>query len=278
MIGMSTTDYNKIVNDIGMSDAASAATGSAFLSVAAGRISFVLNTKGPALSIDTACSSGLVALHTATQTLVINSGQVRECFVAGVNLVLHWSTSAMFTSAGMLANDGRCKALDSRADGYVRSEACVVLFIGSSHSDGDSQTLFGWSAALVGSSAINQDGRSSSLTAPSGPSQKLAIQAALANIQCKHHTHSSICSLQMHGTGTALGDPIEVGAICAFMKSDLKCSLLILGATKTSIAHTEPSAGLVSVSVAVTEQICKSSNNGLPQTAESNFEPTFSPT
>jgi acyl transferase domain-containing protein/acyl carrier protein len=264
VIGMSTTDYNKIVNDIGMSDAASAATGSAFLSVAAGRISFVLNTKGPALSIDTACSSGLVALHTATQTLVINSGQVRECFVAGVNLVLHWSTSAMFTSAGMLANDGRCKALDSRADGYVRSEACVVLFIGSSHSDGDSQTLFGWSAALVGSSAINQDGRSSSLTAPSGPSQKLAIQAALANIQCKHHTHSSICSLQMHGTGTALGDPIEVGAICAFMKSDLKCSLLILGATKTSIAHTEPSAGLVSVSVAVTEQICKSSNNGLP--------------
>ena len=94
VIGMSTTDYNKIVNDIGMSDAASAATGSAFLSVAAGRISFVLNTKGPALSIDTACSSGLVALHTATQTLVINSGQVRECFVAGVNLVLHWSTSA----------------------------------------------------------------------------------------------------------------------------------------------------------------------------------------
>ena len=131
MIGMSTTDHHKLANDVGTEAAATAATGSAFLSVAAGRISFVLNTNGPALSIDTACSSGLVALHmVATQSLLMDSGHMNRCIVGGVNLVLHWSTSVMFASAGMLANDGRCKALDSRADGMAAARHALFFLLG----------------------------------------------------------------------------------------------------------------------------------------------------
>lgn len=263
MIGMSTTDYYKLANDVGTKAAATTATGSAFLSVAAGRISFVLNTNGPALSIDTACSSGLVALHMATQSLLMESGHMSRCIVGGVNLVLHWSTSAMFASAGMLANDGRCKALDSRADGYGRSEACVVLFVGSLFGVKKSQNSDGGSVAIVAGSSINQDGRSSSLTAPSGPSQKLSIQLALADLQYKHHICFSISTLQTHGTGTPLGDPIEIGAICTLIERDLTCAVLILGATKTSFAHSESSAGLVSVVIAVMEQIRQDLHDGL---------------
>ena len=120
------------------------------------------------MSVDTACSSSLVTTHFVCGALL--AGGCARGLSAGVNLPMNWETSFMFVSAGMTAPDGRCKTLGAAADGYVRSEACVaVLFRLCRERDGGS--LQGASAVLLGT-AVNQDGRSSSLTAPHGPSQQ----------------------------------------------------------------------------------------------------------
>ena len=153
------------------------------------------------VSIDTACSSSLVGSHVALNSIV--SGESKSVSTCGVNVTLSPLTTELFTRAGMLAHDGRCKALDSRADGYVRGEACVAVelrLVNMSTKSGH--------GAICGS-AVNQDGRSSSLTAPNGPSQQRAIRAAL---QMAGLNGAIVAGLELHGTGTPLGDPIEVGA------------------------------------------------------------------
>ena len=115
----------------------------------------------------------------------------------------------------MLALDGRCKSLDAAADGYVRAEACVAFLLAALDSSTSSTPLLCASAILICGSAVNQDGRSSSLTAPNGPSQQAAIRAAL---QSAGMEASSVGLLEIHGTGTALGDPIEVGAAVAVLQ------------------------------------------------------------
>ena len=191
--------------------AAATAAGSSFvgtgraLSAAAGRLSFVFGLKGASVAVDTACSSSLVALHFVWGAL--GTGDPRGSgasagLACGVNLPMNWETSAMFAAAGMMASDGRCKTLDAGANGYVRSEACVVVRV-------EAATAFsrGSVLAAVGAVAINQDGRSSSLTAPHGPSQQTVIAAAATAAGLPA---SDLAAVEMHGTGTALGDPIEV--------------------------------------------------------------------
>lgn len=133
---------------------------------------------------------------------------------AGVNLTIRAETTAVLAKAGMLAVDGRCKALDGAADGYMRGEACVVHLLETCIEVGDAR-LQPAAAAIVHGTAVNQDGRSSSLTAPNGPSQQAAVRAAL---QVGGISAPDICALEMHGTGTALGDPIEVGAALAVLQ------------------------------------------------------------
>ena len=124
---------------------------------------------------------------------------------------LNWLCAA--PSAGMLAPDGRCKSLDAAADGYVRAEDCIAFLLTSGPTE-DSAAGPAEAAVVVCGSSVNQDGRSSSLTAPNGPAQQAAIRAALRAAAMQA---SSVVALEMHGTGTALGDPIEVGAAVAVL-------------------------------------------------------------
>jgi len=236
-VGISGNEYAR------MSDSVSAytATGGA-LSVACGRMSYTFGMQGICLSVDTACSSSLVGSHIAINSIL--SGESDSVTACGVNVTLNAVTTEMFSKAGMLAKDGRCKTLDSRADGYVRGEACVVLEI---------RTLSGHagiafhSGSLV-ASAVNQDGRSSSLTAPNGPSQQRAIRSAL---RAASMDPGSLDGLEMHGTGTGLGDPIEVGAAHAVLVEPSRLVPLTLSAMKSCMGHTEPAAGAVGMLHAV---------------------------
>lgn len=162
-----------------------AATGGSF-SVAAGRLSFSFGFKGPAVSIDTACSSALVAIHYG----FLGLARAPTSLAAGVNMMLSATTTAAAQAAGMLSQDGRCKTLDALADGYVRAEACTAIVMEAML--GDSHTVY------LQATYTNQDGRSSSLTTPNGPSQQSAIRGALAagGLQGRN-----VDMLEMHGTG-----------------------------------------------------------------------------
>jgi len=203
-VGISSMDYQKLAARYTAGVTVYSATGVS-LSVAAGRLSYSFGLRGPALSIDTACSSSLVAAHTASLTL--RAGSIRSAAAAGTNLTLSPDTPAMFTRAGMLSPEGRCKTLDAAADGYVRAEAVGVMVLealSKCHWRLEDQ----WSKApgCAGRICCNQDGRSSSLTAPNGPAQQAVMRAALVDGQLEP---DSIAGLSLHGTGTPLGGSTE---------------------------------------------------------------------
>jgi acyl transferase domain-containing protein len=173
---------------------------------------------------------------------------------AGVKLILTPDTSAMFNRAGMLCADGRCKTLDAAADGYVRGEAVVALVLqqGPLAAVGSGADAAASSLCFLVGTAVNQDGRSSTLTAPNGPAQQVAVRQALSS---GHMTAAALAMVQLHGTGTPLGDPIEVGALAAVLAAARAPSAVgrqvALAAGKTSVGHTEPAAGVVGVAHAV---------------------------
>jgi acyl transferase domain-containing protein/short-subunit dehydrogenase/acyl carrier protein len=232
-IGIQQMEYNGLSAPHLQSLGPFSATAGSF-SVAAGRLSFIYGLKGPAVSMDTACSSAMVATHTAAGYLRSGVTTATTALAGGVNLLLSESTTGVTQAAGMLTSDGRCKALDARADGYVRAEACIMLVLSK---PGGSENI---ADALLRATAVNQDGRSSSLTAPNGPAQQNVIRNALLTA---HLSADSIETLQMHGTGTALGDPIEVGAALAVLPG--AGGALWLAAAKSRVGHAEPVAGLV---------------------------------
>lgn len=169
---------------------------------------------------------------------------------AGVKLILTPHTSAMFNRAGMLCASGRCKTLDTAADGYVRGEALVSLVLQQLQpavAAGGTGSAPAWLCYLAGT-AVNQDGRSSILTAPNGPAQQAAVRAALASGGL---AAAAVGAVQLHGTGTPLGDPIEVGALAAVLPSKRSRPAaaasrpVVLAAGKSSLGHTEPAAGAV---------------------------------
>jgi acyl transferase domain-containing protein len=187
------------------------ATGNAS-SIAAGRLAYFLDWQGPVLSIDTACSSSLVSVHVARKSLLARDCEI--ALVAGVNLLLDAKTFEAYQQAGMLSPDGLCKTFDASANGYVRSEGCAAVILkrlADAEADGD-RIL-----ALISGSAINHDGSGSGLTAPNQLAQTAVIQAALAEAGV---APSSIEYLEAHGTGTALGDPIEVLAAAQALGTD----------------------------------------------------------
>ncbi len=241
-VGISNSDYisnaiTSLQEDIANRIDAYFGTGNAF-STASGRLSYFLRLTGPNMAVDTACSSSLVALHLACQSL-----RTRECHLAiaaGVNMVLSPGTNIAFSRARMLAPDGHCKTFDAAADGYVRGEGCGVLILKrltEARADGDHIL------ALIHSSAINQDGPSSGLTVPSGPSQAAVIRQALANAGL---TPQQISYVEAHGTGTFLGDPIEAGALSDVFGVE-RSEPLFIGSVKTNIGHLESAAGMASV-------------------------------
>lgn len=214
------------------------------ISVASGRLSYVLGLQGPSISIDTACSSSLVAVHLACQSLL--SGECRMALAGGVNLILLPELTVAFSKFQMMAPDGRCKAFDARADGFVRGEGCgliVLKRLSDALTDGD-RIL-----AVIKGTAANQDGASSGLTAPNGPSQEAVIREALAKAGVKP---AEVSYVETHGTGTSLGDPIEVQALGAVLSEGRqKEHPLMIGSVKTNIGHLEAAAGITGLIKAV---------------------------
>ncbi len=219
-LGISWTEYHRLSQVYGSSVASGpyAAQG-AVLSVAAGRISYHMGMQGPSLAVDTACSSSLVATTLAYNYLSDPSSTSQpptvtgvpivlpQALVGGINMMLLPSTTAMFERAGMLSASGRCKALDSAADGYVRAEAAAMMVLGSAKAGAAAAGAGSSPLALLCGASVNQDGRSSSLTAPNGPAQQALIRSVLSAAEL---APVALTALQMHGTGTPLGDPIEV--------------------------------------------------------------------
>lgn len=193
-VGISSMDYQKLASRYAGGISSYSATGIT-LSVAAGRLSYSFGLQGPALSIDTACSSSLVATHTAAMSM--SNGRCQCAGVAGANLMLWPDTSAMFKTAGMLADDGHCKVMDAAADGYVRAEAVAVMVLEGVEGCDPQHAL-----AIISATAVNQDGRSSSLTAPNGPAQQAVIQSALTHAGL---SPDMMTAISIHGTGTGLG-------------------------------------------------------------------------
>ena len=216
-------------------------------SIASGRLSYVLGLQGPSISVDTACSSSLVAVHLACQGL--RNGECRLALAGGVNVILSPEIFSALSRARMLAADGKCKTFDAAADGFVRGEGCAVVVLKrleDALADGD-RIL-----ALIRGSAVNQDGPSSGLTAPNGPSQESVIRDALANAAV---SPQEVSYIEAHGTGTSLGDPIEVQALGAVFGPGRDASTpLLIGSLKTNIGHLEAAAGvcgLVKVALAL---------------------------
>lgn len=240
-IGICANDYNRVIwpeGDLTHTDAFSA-TGNA-LSVAAGRLSYTLGLKGPSLAVDTACSSSLVAVHLACQHL-----RHRECDLAltgGVHLLLTPETTIAFSKTRMLAPDGRCRTFDAAANGYVRGEGCGVIVLkrlSDAQADGDNIL------AVIRGSAVNHNGRSSSLIAPNGPAQQAVIRQALENGNVEP---TQVGYVEVQGTGTALGEPIEVEALGAvFGKNRPQDQPVVIGSVKTNIGHLEAASGVASL-------------------------------
>jgi len=238
-IGITGYDYFNLVSggDVERIDAY-LGTGNAHSS-ASGRLSYFFGFKGPSISLDTACSSALVAVHTACQS--IRAGECEMALAGGVNYLLRPEMSINFSKAHMLAPDGRCKAFDARADGYVRSEGCGIVVLkrlSDALAAGDPVL------AVIRGSAVNQDGRSGGLTVPNGPSQSTVIRRALTMAGV---APEQVSYVEAHGTGTSLGDPIEVEALHGVFGDRAGDNPLWVGSVKSNIGHLESAAGVASL-------------------------------
>ncbi|MEN1678305.1 MAG: SDR family NAD(P)-dependent oxidoreductase [Planctomycetota bacterium] len=211
-------------------------TGNA-LSIAANRLSYVFDLKGPSLAVDTACSSSSVAITLAAQAL--RRGECAAAIAAGVNAILTPETTLAFSSARMLSPTGECRPFDAAANGYVRGEGCGVVVLKRLS---DAQAAGDNVMAVLRAAAINQDGRTSGISAPNGESQKLCIRAALKQAGL---TTDDVSYIEAHGTGTPLGDPIELRALGdLFPEAANKRGPLHVASVKANIGHTETVSGI----------------------------------
>lgn len=205
------------------------------LCVGVNRISNYFDLYGPSMAIDTGCSSSLVAVHQACQSL--RTGEIDLALAGGVNVVLAPEPVVALSKAWMMAADGRCKAFDEAADGYVRGEGCgmvVLKRLRDAERDGD-RVL-----AVVRGSAVNQDGRGQGLTAPNPLAQTRVVTAALAAAGV---APGQLAYVEAHGSGTALGDPIEIEALTKAF-GDVSSGSCPIGSVKTNIGHLETAAGI----------------------------------
>ncbi len=199
------------------------------------RLSYQLDLRGTSLAIDTACSSSLVAVHLACQEL--RQGRSELSIVGGVNLILSDEVDAAHTMGLPLSPDGRCHTFDARANGYVRGEGCgVVVLKRLSDALADDDRIW----AVIAGSASNQDGRTNGVAAPNGLAQELVIRQAIADADV---TAKSIDFVESHGTGTALGDPVEMEALTR-VYGDERVSQCMVGAVKSNIGHLEAASGV----------------------------------
>ncbi len=235
-VGMCANEYSHLTTaDLARIDAWTS-TGSA-LSIAANRLSYLLDLRGPSMTTDTACSSSLVAVHQATRA--IEGGEIDQAVVGGVNLLLAPAITINFEMGGALAPDGRCKPFSSDADGIVRAEGCGVVVLKrlrDARRDGDHVL------AVIRGTGVNQDGRSNGMMAPN----PLAQEALLRDVYARAGVDpSAVDYVEAHGTGTLLGDPIEAGALAAVLGAGRDAERpLLLGSVKSNLGHLEGAAGV----------------------------------
>lgn len=218
-------------------------TGSA-VSSNAGRISYLMGLQGPSLALDTACSSSLVATHLATQSL--RSGESDLAIAGAANVIIDPEFTIYFSSLNSLSKDSRCKSFSNEANGFIRSEGAGILILkrlSDAQRDGDNIL------AIVKGTAVNQDGRSNGFTAPNVKAQERLLKKALSDAQLNPE---QIAFIEAHGTGTKIGDPIEMEAIAeTFASSKTKNQPLYVGSVKTNIGHSEGVAGVAGMMKAV---------------------------
>lgn len=237
-VAMSAVEYAEQL-DVSDAGAAYVATGNA-PSIAAGRLSYVLGLHGPSLAVDTACSSSLTALHIACQSL--RQGECEQALVGAVNVLLSPRSFVSLSRLKALSPDGRCKPFSALADGFGRAEGCAVVVLKRLS---DALRAGDRVLAVVRGSAVNNDGPSSGLTVPNGPAQQALLRTALARAGVKP---SEVDLVECHGTGTLLGDPIEVQALGAvFGEARSADQPLWLGAVKANLGHLEAAAGMAGV-------------------------------
>lgn len=234
-MGVMNQDYSQFTSDPALVDMyTGAGNGNSFVT---GRLSYLLGLQGPSITIDTSCSSSLVTVHLACQSL-----RNQECDLAlagGVNLILSPLTTVVECKANMLSPDDRCKTFDAKANGFVRGEGCGVIVLKRLSSAIANQDNI---LAIVRGSAVNHDGRSSGLTVPNPLAQETVILQALKTAKVKP---TEVSYIETHGTGTSLGDPIEVEALAAvFGKNRPESQPLTIGSVKTNIGHLEGAAGI----------------------------------
>lgn len=258
-VGVGGVDYSRIplqLDNYFEQITAYSGTGNA-LSIAANRISYTFDLRGPSIAIDTACSSSLVAAHLAIRSLRTN--ECDAAIVGGVNAILTPETTLAFSQAHMLSADGKCRPFDHQANGYVRGEGCGVVVLkrlSDALSAGDHVL------ATIRGSAVNQDGTTSGITAPRGTAQVDVIRRALRDARC---AAEDVSYVEAHGTATPLGDPIEMTALAEVFHDHHEPSTsngnptdhdrgdgalaqpCYIGSVKANIGHTETAAGMASL-------------------------------
>ena len=235
-VGISANDYGGL--QLPNLDAVDAYTNSgSTLSIASNRISYMLDLKGPSMSIDTACSSSAVAVWLACQS--IWAGQCGAALVGGVNAVITPHTTVGFSKAAMVSRSGQCFAFDARANGYVRGEGAGVVYLkplASALADGDRVY------AVIRGGAVNQDGHTSSMTVPSVDGQAAMLREAYRQAGV---AAGSAVYVEAHGTGTPVGDPIEATALGRVLREGRRAgSTCLIGSVKTNIGHLEAGSGI----------------------------------
>ena len=239
LVGLTVNDYQLLAADTDAMEGPYGVTGANF-SVASGRIAYALGVHGPAITFDTACSSGLLAIHMACRSL--NDGESDLALAGGANVVLDPRRFAGGSAAGMLSPTGKCHAFDAAADGFVSGDGCAVVMLKrlpDAHRDGD-RIL-----AVLRGTAANQDGRTETITTPSATAQTAVYQKALATAGVEPN---SVGMIEAHGPGTPVGDPIEYASLANVYGIDRPCAL---GSVKTNLGHTQSAAGAVGLVKAI---------------------------
>lgn len=236
-VGATGSDYATLGVQLGLLADRHAAFGVTALATLPNRISYFMDFRGPSWVVDTACSSSLVAVHHAVRSL--QRGECERALVAGVHVMCHPANAVAYYDAGMLSPDGRCFAFDARANGYVRSEGVVVMLLAPlalAQARGDHIH------AVIKGSAVSHGGKSWGLTVPSADAQASLVRDALADADL---APAALTYIETHGTGTQLGDPIEIGGLKAVFAESSQRHSCALGSSKSNVGHLEAAAGLV---------------------------------
>ena len=253
-VGLMNPDYLALQSDRYTSMGPFSSTGLSFC-IAANRISYVFDLRGPSVALDTACSSSAVCLHNAVHSLRRHETDMYLC--GGVNMLLNPKVFVALSQLRLLSPDGRSKAFDATGDGYARAEGGGVLLLkrfADAMRDGDRIH------ALVCGTSINSDGRSSvPITSPNQASQESLLADAYAQFDPQLHVKEHVQYVEAHGTGTALGDATEVSALRDFFRSNTNGGTsgdvgdrkllqpLVIGSVKANVGHLEPAAGVVGI-------------------------------